>query len=77
MREEGASESLEYCVLRCPHCRNIFRHVLSAQTFGKPVKNRMCIVCGAKVPVDDMHCLDRDPMNGEYDAEFTSADNID
>ena len=50
----------------------MFRHDFS-QAFGKTIKNRMCQVCGEMVPVDDKHCLDRDPRLGSFGAEFKSA----
>jgi hypothetical protein len=73
MSEEGVSGLVEYCVLRCPTCGNVFRHDMSVDAFGKRVKNRMCQVCGEKVPVDDFHCLDHDPRAGAFTAGFKSA----
>jgi len=73
--EEGVGR-VEYCVLKCPLCGNSFRHDLSANSFGRPIRNRDCLVCGAKVPVDDRHCLDSDPMRGDFRAEFKSAKDL-
>jgi hypothetical protein len=75
LSEEGAGQ-VEYCVLRCPVCGGIFRHDVGANSFGKAVRNRMCLVCGAKVPIDDAHCLDQDPMSGQYASGFKSAKDI-
>jgi hypothetical protein len=73
--EEGVGQ-VEYCVLKCPGCASVFRHDLGANSFGKPIKNRMCLVCGQKVPIDDKHCLNFDPMRGCFDAVFKPADKI-
>jgi hypothetical protein len=75
MQEEGVG-LVEYCVLRCPVCKYVFRHDLTVNAFGKPIKNRMCPICGEKVPVDDLHCLNDDPMRGDYKAEFRKAGEI-
>lgn len=76
MQEEGVSSLIEYCVLKCPLCGTVFRHDMTVDAFGKPVKNRMCQVCGGKVPVDERHCLDHDPRAGTYMAEFKSASDL-
>ncbi len=73
---EDDTRSFEYCVLKCPACASIFRHDLTLDAFGKHIKNRMCHVCGFKVPVDDRHCLDKDPMLGEFRCEFKSAKEV-
>jgi len=67
---------VEYCVLKCPFCGCVFRHDVSAQSFGHTIRNRMCQVCGGKVPVDERHCLDDDPMRGQYKVEFKSAKDL-
>jgi hypothetical protein len=76
MKEEGVSNLVEYCVLKCPACGNVFRHDMFVDSFGKPVKNRMCQVCGEKVPVDERHCLDHDPRLGDFSADFKSAGDL-
>lgn len=68
--------SIEYCILKCDVCKSIFRHDMKLGSFGKPMKNRMCYVCGAKVPIDDAHCLAEDPLTGKYSAEFKTANNL-
>ena len=75
INEEGVGQ-VEYCVLKCPACGSVFRHDLAINTFGKPIKNRACLVCGGKVPVDDFHCLDQDPMAGQFRSEFKSAKDL-
>jgi len=74
--EESSAGSVEYYVLRCGKCGNTFRHDVTLGSFGKRIKVRMCLVCGDKVPIDDKHCLDHDPMNGRYDADFKSAKDL-
>ena len=77
MSEEGVSNMIEYVVLKCPACGTIFRHDLALGAFGgKPIKNRMCQICGEKVPVDDRHSLDHDPMAGQYKVEFKSGKDL-
>jgi len=76
LTEEGVSYQIEYCVLKCPACGSVFRHDISLNSFGKPIRNRDCLVCGGKVPVDDLHCLDHDPMAGSFKAEFKSGTDV-
>ncbi len=74
--DEAETGKVEYCVIRCHKCKNVFRHDINLGSFGKPMKNRMCLVCGEKVPIDEFHCLDHDPMRGEWEASFKSAKDI-
>ncbi len=73
LNDEDAGGTVEYCILKCGVCGNIMRHDIRLGSFGKSMKNRMCIVCGEKIPIDDDHCLDKDPLIGDYKAEFKSA----
>ncbi|MBU0761469.1 MAG: hypothetical protein KKD39_00440 [Candidatus Altiarchaeota archaeon] len=75
IEEEGIG-TVEYCILRCDVCKNIMRHDIRLGSFGRMMKNRMCIVCGEKIPLDEMHCLDTDPMAGTHTAEFKSAKDL-
>lgn len=74
--KDGESSQSEYFVLKCPKCKSVFRHDISLGFFGKPMKKRMCIVCGDKVPIDEAHCLDHDPMAGQWSASFQSANEL-
>jgi hypothetical protein len=71
---EDDSTIIEYYILRCEVCKSLMRHDISLGSCGKPMKNRMCIVCGTTIPIDEKHCLDHDPMAGQYSAEFKTAD---
>jgi hypothetical protein len=75
INEEGVGQ-LEYCVVKCHECGTVFRHDFSVSSFGKTIKNRMCQVCGAMVPIDERHCLDHDPMVGQFRLEFKAAKDL-
>jgi hypothetical protein len=68
--------SSQYCVLRCPQCHHVFRHDIKLGAFGgKPIKNRMCQVCGGMVCLEKCH-LDHDPLIGRFNAEFKRGDEL-
>ena len=76
MTEEDMSEDIEYYVLRCSKCGALLRHDIKLGAFGKPMKNRMCQICGEKIPIDDEHALTEDPLQGMYSVDFKSAKDL-
>jgi hypothetical protein len=76
INEEGSPIPVEYYVVKCHICGSVFRHDSGMGSFGKPIRSRVCLVCGTKIPIDDQHCLDHDPMRGEFKAEFKTGNEM-